>query len=138
MFETPITDDPSIDDLPPEQRYRVCCAMGMAGIADDRWFEANPHRQTFIRFVLPNELPQAKPNENWLAVLRRGEPGDPDRRYIRWSGNTAPTDEMLHGEEVATVFYELCIENAGRPFTNHEIGWRLLSKLSKRHRNSSV
>lgn len=96
--ELPLTGDPAIDDLPFEKRYRVCMAIAMAAVADDRTLAENPDCHTFIRPAWPDEIPTAQPGEVWAVAVRRDQPGDPLRAYIRLPVGT-PSDRELSQEE---------------------------------------
>ncbi len=129
MDQLPITGDPTIDDIPHEERVRTLCAIGIAAHADDQWLEANPHRNTFLRLPLPYEVPGFRPEDRVVIIVRRDRVGDPIRRFIRIAGMPL-TDEALHGEQIASALFELCDENLGRTFSGDAIANRLKSKLS--------
>lgn len=129
MDKLPITGDPSIDELPYEERRRTIYAIGIAAHADDHWLEANPRRNTFLRLPLPYEVPGFNPQDGVVIIVRRDRPGDPIRRFIRVAGMPL-TDEALRGEQIAAALFKLCDENLGRSFFGDAIANRLKSKLS--------
>jgi hypothetical protein len=73
-------------------------------VSDILWFDANPSSKTRLRYVLPNEAPEAKRGEIWLVAVHL-EPGGYHRHYFKWPTNSLPTEQIFSCEEIASGFF---------------------------------
>jgi hypothetical protein len=100
--ELPVTDDPEIDNLPFEKRYRVCMATATATAIDEQFLAENRQCHTFIRPAFPDEIPSVNPGQVWLVAVRRDHSGGSCRARIRLRTNLTP-DELIRNDELMSV-----------------------------------
>jgi hypothetical protein len=118
---------PTVDVLFGAKCSDVATVLDNKPDPDPRWSEKDRNRTTYVRRALDCELGEFQLEKLWLVVVRRTQPGQRTRMFLRWTG-MLPDTRLLQLGLFARTLFELGQGNRFG-FSGPAIGKQLLSNF---------